>query len=523
MENEKLPRGWVKTTCSLFLGEKSSSFDPRKYPDERFELYSVPSHASAHPEIVLGSEIGSNKQYVDAGDVLISKINPRLNRTWVVRNYTEHRNIASTEWIRFPGTAGLKNDYLAYFLTQYWVRDFLSENASGIGGSLTRVRPKIFDEIQLSLPPLNEQRRIVEKIEELFSELDAGVENLRTARTQLGVYRQSLLKQAFEGKLTERWRAEHADELESPDELLARIRQEREARYQQQLSDWKSAISQWERDGKPGKKPSKPRKPKPLSESNNSFSNPLPDRWVSINLGETTVEIFDGPFGSNLKTSDYVDSGVRVIRLENIGCGAFIEEKHSYISHEKYHCLQRHTVFPGDIVFSSFLNDSVRASIVPDSVEYAVNKADCFCVRCYGSILSKDYLLQAFLARYFYKALESQVHGVGRPRINTTQLGSAPIPFCSLAEQREIVRLLEEQFGVIEENEREIDAALERAEALRQSILKKAFAGELVPQDPDDEPASVLLERIRAEREAQAAKPARRHVARKPRHSPSAS
>lgn len=74
-----------------------------------------------------------------------------------------------------------------------------------------------------------------------------------------------------------------------------------------------------------------------------------------------------------------------------------------------------------------------------------------------------------------------------------------PVPLCSLPEQQEIVRLLDEQFSVIEENEREIDAALKRSEALRQSILKKAFTGQLVPQDPSDEPASVLLERIRAE------------------------
>lgn len=80
-----------------------------------------------------------------------------------------------------------------------------------------------------------------------------------------------------------------------------------------------------------------------------------------------------------------------------------------------------------------------------------------------------------------------------------------PIPLCALAEQQEIVRLLDEQFTVIEQNEREIDAALKRSAALRQSILKKAFTGQLVPQDPSDEPASTLLERIRKERETAAA------------------
>jgi type I restriction enzyme S subunit len=112
-------------------------------------------------------------------------------------------------------------------------------------------------------------------------------------------------------------------------------------------------------------------------------------------------------------------------------------------------------------------------------------------------------------SRYFFKQLEQLIHGVGRPRINTTQLGESFIPVCSLPEQHEIVRLLDEQFTVIEQNEREIDAALKRSAALRQSILRKAFTGQLVPQDPTDEPAAKLLALIRKERETSAQQPSK--------------
>ena len=230
------------------------------------------------------------------------------------------------------------------------------------------------------------------------------------------------------------------------------------------------------------------------------------------------VEISDGPFGSNLKSSDYVGSGVRVVRLENIGAGEFIAGKESFISHAKYEKLKRHTVRPGDIVVASFISDVVRAALIPPSIAYAVNKADCFQVHCFGKSLAAQFLLRCLGSRYFFKQLEQLVHGVGRPRINTTQLGESFFPLCSLAEQQEIVRLLDEQFTVIEQNEREIDTALKHSEALRQSILKKVFSGQLVAQDPADEPAAVLLERIRAKREAP--KESHRKLTRSPKAKP---
>ncbi len=398
-----------------------------------------------------------------------------------------------------PYESVLNNEFLYYFL--------LSEKRglinSGKGGAQPNISQGILKDWPILLPPLNEQRRIVAKIEELFSELDKGVESLKTARAQQKTYRQAVLKHAFEGKLTAKWREENKDKLEPADKLLARIKAERQARYQKQLKDWQQAVKKWEDGGKDGKKPAKPRKPQSLREEDIEVPN-LPNEWAWEHVGNLNVDVFDGPFGSNLKTSDYVDEGVRVIRLENIGYLEFIENKHSYVTEHKYDSIKKHTVHAGDIVFSSFITDGIRTVVLPSSIKRAVNKADCFCIRVHGKFIGNEFLAFFLSTRAAYKQIEGGIHGIGRPRINTTQLKCFVVPICSPQEQIEIMSQISEKLSLIENMDQSIDTELQKSEALHQSILKKAFSGQLVPQDPNDEPASVLLERIRAEKEAQA-------------------
>lgn len=442
--------------------------------------------------------------FLSPGDVLFNRTNSAelVGKTAVYRGTPKRCSFASY-LIRFR-LKGALPDWVSLYLNSPLGRACINEVVSQQVGQ-ANVNGTKLKGFTIPLPPLPEQKRIVAKIEELFSELEAGGESLRMARRQLGVYRQSLLKQAFEGKLTAKWRTQNPAKLEVPAKLLARIQSARQSRYEQELIEWERELKRWEKSSQAEKRPAKPRKPKdvqlPTADQVENLAD-LPKPWSWIAVGNCAVEISDGPFGSNLKSDDYVSAGVRVVRLENIGEGEFIEEKESFISLEKYQKLKRHTVRPGDIVVASFINDAVRAALIPLSIEYAVNKADCFQVHCFGDTISADFLVRCFGARYFFKQLEQLIHGVGRPRINTTQLGEAFVPLCSLPEQQEIVRVLDEQFEGIERNEREIDGALRSSAALRQAILKKAFTGRLVPQDPSDEPATALLARLRAERES---------------------
>ncbi len=163
-------------------------------------------------------------------------------------------------------------------------------------------------DLVVDLPPLPEQHRIVAKLEALFSALDKGVESLKTAQAQLKVYRQAVLKHAFAGKLTAQWRAENKATLETPAQLLARIKQEREARYEQQHTDWKAAVKEWEAGGKSGKRPAKPKKPKdlpPLTEAELAELPRLPDGWGWATIGA----VFDVVSGATPKGLERTKGG----------------------------------------------------------------------------------------------------------------------------------------------------------------------------------------------------------------------
>jgi type I restriction enzyme S subunit len=178
----------------------------------------------------------------------------------------------------------------------------------------------------------------------------------------------------------------------------------------------------------------------------------------------------------------------------------FRNEFQSFVTKGKYETIKKHTVSKGDIILSSFVSENIRAAILPDFIDTAINKADCFLVRPTEDKIRNKYLFYYFSTRGMYQQLIGEIHGATRPRINTAQLKCCLIPVAPLLEQHAIVAEIESRLSVCDKIEESIEGSLKQSEALRQSILKKAFEGNLVPQDPSDEPVSVLLERIRAER-----------------------
>jgi type I restriction enzyme, S subunit len=219
--------------------------------------------------------------------------------------------------------------------------------------------------------------------------------------------------------------------------------------------------------------------------------------WQTVHNLVGPNGLFDGPFGSNLKTADYTGHGVRVIRLENIAHLKFLNEKKAFISEQKYQNLRKHTVREGDIIFSSFIDEEIRVCVLPPLPTQAIAKADCFCLRPNRDSVDIRYLTLQLASPATYNRLLEKVHGATRPRINTTQLRDLIVPVCPPSEQHEIVRRVDELFSLADQVEARYAKAKQYVDSLKQSILAKAFRGELVPQDPNDEPASTMLERIR--------------------------
>lgn len=498
-DDQVLPAGWSYAIVGSFRRRRSVTFNPTIAGKAQYELYSVPSHAIREPEIIRVADIGSNKQYVSPGDVLISRINPRLNRTWVVGDKTKHEQIASTEWVVFPESDAIESRYLAILLSDFRIRDFLAANASGVGGSLTRVRPNLFDEIRIPIPPAQEQRRIVEKIEALFDEIDKGVESLRAAKSTLDLYRKSLLKSAFEGRLTADWRAQNPDKLEDPETLLARISKEREARYQQQLEEWSVSSAKWSngtvRDRKP-KRPLKPKRLTPLSTNELKKLGPLPTVWRWIRIGDISL-VGTGVTPLRSESSYYEGGDIPWITSGALNA-PFVRNPTEYVT---THALNNTNlrIYPSRTLLVALYGEGkTRGKCSELMIPATTNQAIAAIVQ-EDTASSFRRFLKWFLNKS-YGEIRAGASGGVQPNLNLGIIETTPVPLCSVLEAKEIVRRIEEKTSLIQKVELEVEDDLTRAEALRQSILKQAFSGKLVPQDPTDEPATALLERILAKK-----------------------
>ena len=483
-----LPDRWVWTTIGD-VADTTSGGTPSRKRSRYYMDGTIPwvKSGELRDGVVSNAEESITKEALDSSSArvfpkdtpLVALYGATVGRTGILGiNAATNQAVCAI----FAWQSAFTPEFIVYWLR--FQRPQLIEMSSG--GAQPNISQQIVRAFPLPLAPLPEQRRIVAAIETQFTRLDAGVAALERARANLKRYRATVLKAACEGRLvpTEVALARAEGRAYEPtDQLLARVLAERRAH-------WQAAH--------PGR-----RYVEPASPDVGSLPE-LPEGWCWATVEQLAASephsITDGPFGSNLKTAHYTDSGPRVIRLQNVGDGEFYDEE-AHISHDHFEALRKHEIFPGDLVIAALGQSLPRACIIPAYVGPAIVKADCIRFKPHPSLGVVQYLNATLNSETLKRIAASIIHGVGRPRLNQQEVKSLPVPLPPFAEQQRIADEVERRLSLVVALEREVEAALARATRLRQAILKRAFEGRLVPQDPNDEPAAVLLERIRAERE----------------------
>ena len=470
-ENNNLPLGWVWKKVSQ-IGDVFSGQTPKGINelsgDGNIPFYKVADMNKEGNELFL---IESNIT-LTVSDIRKLRIKVREPGTVVFPKRggaiaTNKKRILSQPSAFDLNIMGVKPKLTLTKFFFYWLMSIDLAKLSD-GSNVPQINHKDILPLEFPLPPLPEQKRIVAKIEELFTQLDAGVAELQQSRSQLHRYRQAVLKAAVEGELTSEWRETHKHELEPAEKLLASILSERRAK--------------WEAEGCKGifKVPTPP---------DSDGLRELPVGWIWACINQLSYNIQYG-YTESAKEDPI---GPKFLRITDIQDGKVDWDSVPYcrISDEKYIKYQLHS---GDIVFTR-TGATTGKSFLITSPPKAVFASYLIRLQLLSQINPK-YIAQFFSSQSYWSQIMRVRKGSAQPGVNASILATLTVPLPPTNEQQRISEMVERRLSVADEIEKEIDQALARSERLRQSILKRAFEGKLVAQRLEDGDAMELVEGI---------------------------
>jgi len=449
---DELPEGWASTTLGEVAPASKEKVEPYEKPKAPYlSLEHVESNTLKIIGRGLATDVKSTKSVFRAGDVLYGKLRPYLNKVAI----PTFDGICSTDFVVFPQRPWLVSHYLMWFLSQGHVVEYANHHSSGV--SLPRVKLEALKQLEFPLPPLAEQQRIVAKVEELLSQVNAARERLARTAALLKRFRQSVLATACDGRLT---------------------------------ADWRGDVS---------------------------TNGELPEGWKSGHLGDLLQRIEAGKNFTCVERPPSEDE-VGVVKVSAVTWGEFREtESKTCTDPEKVN--PQYFIQPGDFLFSRANTiELVGACVVVDDVQRTLMLSDKI-LRFHFNGVPPRWLLYVLRSRHGRNEIERLATGNQASMRNIAQESIKQIEMLVPPEneQHEIVRRADALLTLADAIESRVAGATARAERLTQSILAKAFRGELVPTEAelaraegrDYEPASVLLERVRAGREGDHAEPRR--------------
>ncbi len=492
---DQLPLSWVRANiAALARIEMGQSPDSVYYNEKRDGLpffQGKTEFGLRYP--VVRKWCSQPKKVAEAGDILLS-----IRAPVGPSNIAQERCAIGRGLAAIGAETSINQQYLFYFLRH--IEPWLS--SQGTGSTFAAISGDFLRAINVPVAPAAEQTRIVEKLEELLSDLDAGVAELKAAQKKLAQYRQSLLKAAVEGALTADWRSARSlanEEAETGAQLLARILTERRSRWQvRQLAKFQS-------QGKAPPKDWQAKYPAPVAPDGAGLPA-LPLGWVWASAEQLCDFITKGTTPS--KGLDMAgDKIIPFLRVTNLTDKGVLDMADKVFVSKKTHrsFLARSVVYPDDVLMNIVGPPLGQVSLVPATfLEWNINQA----IAIFRAV---DGVLPGFLslnllcppAQRWLKARSKTT--AGQTNLTLEVCRSLPIPLPPRAEQLALIAVADEAINRVAEQALAIQISLKQSAAQRKNILQAAFSGQLVPQDPADEPASALLARIRAERAARKA------------------
>ena len=433
-------------------------------------------------DVFIEKEIIKQEQLVKKGDIVITASTGSIKA--IGKNTYIKNDILNTAFGAFltvvRSNKNINSDLLGHFFQTRNYKKYIEDNVQGV--NINNIKNEHIDSILFPLPPLEEQKRIVEKLDSLFEKIQKIKEIIEEVKEKTTSRREAILSKAFSGELTEKWRGENHSE--NARELLVKINDEK-------LKLWEDECKKAEDEGR--KKPAKP-KLKTIDEmlvGAEEEPYKLPSNWVWTRLEDICNYIQRG------KSPKYVDlSPIFVISQKCVQWNGFDLTKARYTSEETKYTEERF-LLPNDILWNSTGTGTVgRLCILKDDVANQKMVADSHVtvVRTSKSLLPQC-IHKYLISNNVQSNLDSMTTGsTNQKELNLTSVKNLIIPLPPLEEQKEIVRVLDKVFE--EENRiSELISLENKIEILEKTILDRAFRGELGTGNNDDEPAIELLKK----------------------------
>lgn len=500
----EIPGAWNWTTSSEVCSSvRDGTHDTPKYLEEGIPLITSKNLNKGKLDFSNAKYISledhaqiSIRSGVENGDVLFAMIGT-IGNPIVVETEREFsiKNIGlfkKNELIIVP-------KYLKHWLSSYPFEKIL-ENRALIKGTTQKFIPlgnlRIFP---IPLPPLNEQKRIVGKIEALQKRSQRVKEAIDAIPQLLDQFRQSVLAAAFRGDLTADWRENNPD-VEPASVLLEKIRAERRRKWEE------AELEKMKASGKTPKDDKWKKKYKDFKSIDDSELPELPEGWTwtsTENLSSfESNAICAGPFGTIFKAKDFRDSGIPIVFLRHVSPGKYLTHKPGFMDEKKWEeIFKPYSVWGGELLVTKLGEPPGICAMYPEGIGPAMVTPDVIKLSVNKDVSIPYYLMHYFNSEQSKRFAFGVAYGITRLRMNLSIFRTLPIPLAPFHEQQEVVRKIQSFFKAADIIEQQYQETKTNLDLLNQSILAKAFRGELVPQNPNDEPASILLERIRAERE----------------------